>query len=1571
MKKSLKLILLSILISIVISAQADPSKSSDTLYFDKIKTSTLINMFMQDSDGFFWIGGNNGLHKYDGYTFKHYTAGPDSVAGNDVGAIYEDSQGLIWIGSASGLSVYDKNNDTFTTYLHDPNDPTSISNNQITSTTNRPQAIVEDADNMVWIATGNGLNKFDRTNQTFIRYQGLFISDDIWNIYLDSKQFLWVGSVNGLHKFDPRSGTVLERYEMDNNNPDSLHGNYINAIFEDKEGTLWIGTRSGINHLVEGQFTHYSYDPNNKNSLTNDTVASIMEDLNGILWITTIGGGFSLFDKNTEVFTNYRHEPNNPNSIDANYITTVYQDELGIIWFSSYSGVLHRVDPEAIKFQSYVHDPENSNSLSKNSYVAHGIEDEEGMIWIAIGEGGLDRYDRKTKTFTHYDHNPDDPNSLPEPYGQSIVEDDIGNLWVSTGVWIFRFDKKAEKVKQTYPALNWPSGPVKDNTNSDLIWWGTWGTGLLKFSKSNGETTYFTPSLDNPNETVSSTEIPYLYQDKAGMIWVCTRGGGLDKFDPRTEKVVAKYKHIPTDLDTVSSNLIYQVYQDSAGRYWVTTDKGFNQFDPKTEKFTRLNPQNSLFPLNSTSQIIEDEQGYLWIAGLNIGKLVQFNPQNGDYKVYTTDDGILPGISSSYAAMRSLDGTLWFFGRGGVNSFHPQQIKDSLYQPSVFLTSLTQSGEPIKTGKAPERVTEIQLDWQHNFFEFEAAALNYRHAKYNQYRYKLEGVDYDWFEAGKIRHGRYTGLLAGEYTLKIQGSNNDGLWSNKIAELKVVVIPPWWNTTWFKSIMLILIMTAFFIGYRWRIKIIQQRNLELEKQVTKRTSELQESQRAMRTLVSNLPGMAYRCRNDSNWTMEFISDACLVLTGYEITAIINNAEISYADIIHHNDQESVWQFVQQALQNKQPFELTYRIITKTGQLKWVWEQGQGVFDKNGKLLALEGLVSDITEQKQTEIALQNSEKRLRKMIEKSPLPMVITDANQDIEYFNDKFTELFGYTLKDVSTAEQWWQIAYPDENYRKLVQQSWMSAIEYAMAHNKDIETQVWDLTIKNRTKRRCEFYMVPLDQNSLIIMTDITEKVKIQTELKQAKEKAEIANQIKSTFLASMSHELRTPLNGILGFAQILQYDSSITSKQQHGLNVIEQSGNHLLSLINDILDLAKIESGKIELYESGFNLSSLLIGVGEIIKIRAKDKNINFYLESMDKLPNWLYGDERRLRQILLNLLGNAVKFTDEGSVTLQVKSEKVKDKSEKIKFLIQDTGIGISPKNLETIFKPFEQVGEQEQQMKGTGLGLAISKNLVELMAGKLYVSSQVNVGTQFWFEITLTSFSPKHAVSKSDYNFTRQLIIGIKDKSPKLLLVDDNLENLNVLVNLLSPLGFNTQTAHNGQEGLEKAIEWQPDAIITDLIMPEMDGFELICQLRQSPELKEKIIIVSSASVYDTDRERSLTIGSNAFLPKPIQIEKLLEQLQQHLDLTWVYEDVVKESSEENHAAPMIFPSIAELEKLYELSLMGYVNELEEQVAILANFVELKPFVTQMQVFLKNYQIKKLLKWLEEIMKNDS
>lgn len=409
--------------------------------------------------------------------------------------------------------------------------------------------------------------------------------------------------------------------------------------------------------------------------------------------------------------------------------------------------------------------------------------------------------------------------------------------------------------------------------------------------------------------------------------------------------------------------------------------------------------------------------------------------------------------------------------------------------------------------------------------------------------------------------------------------------------------------------------------------------------------------------------------------------------------------------------------------------------------------------------------------------------------------------------------------------------------------------------------------------------------NQMAIQLKTSFTELearvIERTVELQKAKESADSANQAKSEFLANMSHELRTPLNGILGYAQILQRSEPLTPKGRNGIDIIYQCGAHLLNLINDVLDLSKIEARKLELHPVPFHFPSFLQSVIEINRIRAEQKGIAFDFQADSQLPVGVYADEKRLRQVLINLLGNAIKFTDKGSVSLKVESI-----DQKIRFQVQDTGVGMPASQIEKIFLPFEQVGDTKKQSEGTGLGLAITQKIVSLMHSEINVQSIPCEGSTFWFDVELSIAENWAAASRV---VQQGAIKGYSGSKHKILVIDDRWENRSVLVNLLEPIGFSIIEASNGLEGIEQTLLTCPDLIITDLAMPVMDGFEFLQKLRSHPKLQNQIVLVSSASVFDIDRHKSLDAGGNDFLPKPIEAQTLLELIQKHLQLNWIYE----------------------------------------------------------------------------------
>ena len=440
--------------------------------------------------------------------------------------------------------------------------------------------------------------------------------------------------------------------------------------------------------------------------------------------------------------------------------------------------------------------------------------------------------------------------------------------------------------------------------------------------------------------------------------------------------------------------------------------------------------------------------------------------------------------------------------------------------------------------------------------------------------------------------------------------------------------------------------------------------------------------------------------------------------------------------------------------------------------------------------------------------------------------------------------------------------------------------SIENARLYN-DLEES--NRTLEAKVKERT----LELEDKNLRLQQEIGDR-------KRAEEAAEAANRAKSEFLANMSHELRTPLNGILGYTQIFKKYKNLTEQQNNGIGIIHQCGEHLLMLINDILDISKIEARKMELYPQEFHFPEFLEGIAEICRIRAEQKGIQLIYETFSPLPNAIRADEKRLRQVLINLLGNAVKFTEKGSITFKVGYQEGK-----LRFQVEDTGIGIAPEQLEEIFLPFQQVGEESRKTEGTGLGLAISRQLVELMGASLKVKSIFGKGTSFWFDVDL----PEVAFREDIANAWKRNIIGFKGDKRKVLIVDDKPANRSVLVNLLEPLGFDVVEAINGLDGLNKAYEFKPDLIFMDLVMPILDGFEATRRLKVSPSLADVVVIAISASVFDFNQQQSQEVGCSGFLPKPFREADLLEQLRVHLGLEWVYDKPIDGKPEGEDANP--------------------------------------------------------------------
>ncbi len=504
-----------------------------------------------------------------------------------------------------------------------------------------------------------------------------------------------------------------------------------------------------------------------------------------------------------------------------------------------------------------------------------------------------------------------------------------------------------------------------------------------------------------------------------------------------------------------------------------------------------------------------------------------------------------------------------------------------------------------------------------------------------------------------------------------------------------------------------------------------------------------------------------------------------------------------------------------------------------------------------------------------------------------------------------------------------------------------------------------------KEGLEQEVELRTVELSDTNSELQRQMEERQLAQQAEAQARQIAEQASRAKSDFLANMSHEFRTPLNGILGYTQILKRDDSLGEKQQRGVRVIHESGEHLLTLVNDILDLSKIEAQEMDFEPRVFHVAEFLDAIVSLSKVRAEQKGLEFFFVPSRGLPEWVQGDAKRLRQVLLNLLGNAIKFTLKGSVIFRVEMQGMLGDRRQIRFEVEDTGIGIDPEKLDTIFLPFQQVIDKRSPVEGTGLGLSICQRLVNFMGGEIHVASILEKGSRFWILVDL----PESDGPEGSMHPHVQSIIGYRGEVRHVLIVDDKAENRSMLTDLLTPIGFVVTEVETGVEALRKVDELRPDIMLVDLVMPEMDGLEIARRVPKSSKEPSMVMIALSANVFESSQRQCLEAGFHDFLPKPVNAIDLFEAIGKFLHIDWVYqresiEGAVADSSQPN----MVFPSSSLLKEFLVIAKQGNIAAIREQIVQLENTgSSYSLFVTELRRFADGFLMKQLCEFLEHAL----
>ena len=551
-----------------------------------------------------------------------------------------------------------------------------------------------------------------------------------------------------------------------------------------------------------------------------------------------------------------------------------------------------------------------------------------------------------------------------------------------------------------------------------------------------------------------------------------------------------------------------------------------------------------------------------------------------------------------------------------------------------------------------------------------------------------------------------------------------------------------------------------------------------------------------------------------------------------------------------------------------------------------------VLDNDGQPKHIQSIVRDITERKRSEAYLIDSEKRYRNLVEDMPALICRFYPDGTLIFVNQAYcvafaktsAELLGFNFFEFIPPEE---IQQAKAHLASLNPATPVKTYEHKIiSPNGEIQWQQWtDRAFFNHRGEIIEYQSIGLD---------ISHRKKTEQRLREAQNAAEAANQAKSTFLAHMSHELRTPLNAILGYNELLAQEPDLTHQQADIIQIINRSGEHLLALVNDILDFSKIEAGSIELHNETFNLPELLANLAEMFRLPIEEKNIALGFELPDDLPQFVLADRRKLRQILINLMSNAVKFTTKGNITLIVHCQPapgpLDEDTLELKFALQDTGSGIPEDQLENIFNPFFQNTSENADIGGVGLGLPISREYARMMGGKLTVSSEVGTGSIFRF--TILAKGNIHPGKLATKNRPGKQRTRLADNQPlyRILVVEDIESNRNLLTRILEPLGFDLQEAHNGLQAVEIVKNWLPDLIFMDIRMPEIDGLQAIREIKKLPNREKIKFVALTASSFEEDRSKILAAGYDGFIPKPFRRQQIIDALEQHLGAKFIFQN---------------------------------------------------------------------------------
>jgi PAS domain S-box-containing protein len=1386
-----------------------------------------VQAILQTRDGYLWLGTQEGLVRFDGVAFTVFNPqNTEALKRADVRTLFEDHNGALWIGTDGGGLTRLKHG-KFTSYTSRE----GLSNDFVSS-------LGEDDAGSLWVGTQRGINLWK--DGKFIAHtsrEGL-ANNFVSAICDDHHGNLWVGTSAGLSLW--RDGKLAAYAEP------GFPRAAVESLHVDHRGSLWIGTDRELIRLQNDKWSVFT----EKDGVPRGPVTFISEDREGNLWIGT--GGSGVLRLRDSQFSSYTTRQGLSNDI----VLSIYQDREGSLWVGTNGGGLNRL------WRSKLGLYDQLTGLSAGS-VMSVYQSRDGTLWIGTDGGGLDRLQNgKVTVYRTRD-------GLSNDTVRSIYEDRDGSLWLGTdGGGVNHFKSGRFRVYSTRNGLC--SNAVRSvyGDREGNLWVGTYGGGLNRLR--HGKITTYSAAEGLPSSTVR-----VIYEDRSGSLWVGT-GAGLSQFKD------GRFTSVSNTGDVTS------IYEDQQGALWLgTLGAGLQRF--KDGRFTTYTAASGL-PDDLMYAVLEDGRGNLWMS-CNKGIFRASKKELEDFaagrirSIAGVSYGLTDGMKTPEcnggnepAAWKTADGKLLFANLSGVVVVDTEHLQTNPLAPPVVIESVKinqRRADPRSWVKAPPGKGEL---------EFNYTALSFLAVQRVRFKYKLEGFDTDWIDAGTRRAAYYTNIPPGSYRFRVIACNADGAWNDAGAAFDFSLKAHFYQTYVFYALSLLAIGFSVVGFHRLRVTHLKRREQVLVSQVAQRTQELQrdiaqrkrtevalqESKEQFQVFMENSPAIAFM--KDEQGRYVFSNKALERVFGKSPADLVGRSSSDWlpmevAKKLSENDALVLF--------HDKTFEFIETILTPEGDSRDFLIFKFPLKNSSGKRFV--GAVGvDITERKRAEKSLEERTAYLDALIENSPLAIVAVDAGNRVQLCNPAFERLFQYRRCEIVGSNIDELISAPELIGEANEYSHRIAAGEFVhgTGHRRRKDGTLVDV----------ELYGLPLKVRGQLVgvyglYQDITERKRAEQDLQcskaaaeEAKAVADAASRAKSEFLANMSHEIRTPMNGVLGMTDLL-LETELDAEQRDYAVLARTSAESLLSVINDILDFSKIEAGKLELEAIDFKLRGSIEPTLKTLALRAQEKGLELNCIIEPEVPEALVGDPSRLRQVLINLLGNSLKFTKRGEITLAIQRESRDDAVTSLHFTVQDTGIGIPAEKQACIFDAFTQADSSTtRRFGGTGLGLTICRQLVQKMGGHIWVESNLGQGSIF------------HFIARFGVSTAAVLPVPVEKtqlKGMRVLVVDDNLTSRRIFERLLAGWGMKPTLAGDGAEALRTltqalgANETFP-LVLTDANMPDMDGFQLAEEIRRNPRLSATAILMLTSAGQRGEAARCRELGLEGYLTKPVGQAELLD-----------------------------------------------------------------------------------------------